>query len=216
MKEFQILLSKERLQSYVSVEEHFKNLALIARLTPKLATLEIILRNLLDNELGKVNARWIEDSQDTKMQEELSKIKSRENVTTLTHHQCLSRLTLGIIIRTIRNEKLQNKIINLKTMKFKKYDLSNRDYFYFPNGKSSSFNNVNKVDIVLSLLHNLRNRCYHWENILKTTQKRNTIFPRITTKVEDTHIGIHPNKIETFLEDLLKHFDERLLRYCKF
>ena len=105
------------------------------------------------------------------MQEELSKIKNRENAIALTHHQYLSRLTLGIIIRTIRSKKLQNKIINLKTMKFKKYDLSNRDCFYLSNGKSSSFNNINKVDIVLSLLHNLRNRCYHWENILKTTQK---------------------------------------------
>lgn len=215
LKDLQILLSKERLQSYTSVEEHFENLTLIARLTPKLATLEIILRNLLDNELSKIDARWIESSQDIKMQEELSKIKSRDNVTILTHHQYLSRLTLGIIIRTIRNEKLQNKIVNLKAMKFRKYDLSNRDYFYFPNGKSSSFNNVNKVDIALSLLHNLRNRCYHWENILKTTQKRSAIFPRITTKIENTHIGIHPSKIETFLEDLLKHFDDGLLKYCK-
>lgn len=73
LKDLQILLSKERLQSYTSVEEHFENLTLIARLTPKLATLEIILRNLLDNELSKIDARWIESSQDTKMQEELSK-----------------------------------------------------------------------------------------------------------------------------------------------
>lgn len=114
LKDLQILLSKERLQSYTSVEEHFENLMLIARLTPKLATLEIILRNLLDNELSKIDARWIESSQDTKMQEELSKIKSRDNVTILTHHQYLSRLTLGIIIRTIRNENYKTRLSILR------------------------------------------------------------------------------------------------------
>lgn len=213
MKDLEVLLSKERLKSYNTIKEHFENLALIAKLTPKLATLEIILRNLLDNELSKQDPKWIESSQDEKMQEELSKIRSKENMA-LTHHQYLSRLTLGIIIRTIRNERLQNRIIHLKDIKFKKYDTSNREYFYKEN-KKLGFSNINKVDIVLSLLHNLRNRCYHWENILKTTRKNDIIFPRLTTKIENTHIGIHPNKIEVFLEDLLKHFNDDLLRYCK-
>lgn len=215
MKNLQILLSKERLQSYASVEEHFENLALIARLTPKLATLEIILRNLLDNELSKVNAIWIESSSDLKIVEARERISKTSDTTCLTHHQYLSRLSFGVVIHTIRKEKLQNYVMNLKKLKFKKYDTSNRECFYFSNGKSSSFNNVNKVDIVLSLLHNLRNRCYHWENIKKLRYENNAYFPRLTTTMKGTLIGIHPSKIETFLGDLLKHFDDKLLKYCK-
>lgn len=70
MKDLEILLSKERLKSYQSIEEHFENLSFIAKLTPKLATLEIILRNSLDNELNKLNPKWIENSQDEKIQKE--------------------------------------------------------------------------------------------------------------------------------------------------
>ncbi|MCR2040535.1 hypothetical protein CHLV4142_10325 [Campylobacter helveticus] len=114
----------------------------------------------------------------------------------------------------IKNEKLQNKIIHLHQMSFKKYDKSNKDYFFFENGKKSFFNNINKANIVLSLLHTLRNRSYHWENILKTTQRNNKTFPRITTIIQGTHIGLNPSKIETFLDDLIKIFDERLLAYC--
>ena len=57
-----ILLSKERLQSYSSIQEHFENLQLIANITPKLATIEIALRNLLDHELSKIDSNWIENS----------------------------------------------------------------------------------------------------------------------------------------------------------
>lgn len=209
-----ILLSKERLQSYSSIQEHFENLQLIANITPKLATIEIALRNLLDHELSKIDSNWIENSTNEQMQKELDKIKNKEKYAILTHHQYLSKLTLGIVIKTIRDTKLQNSIIDLKDMGFKKYDISNRDYFYLSNNKRSLFNNINKVDIVLSLLHNLRNRCYHWENIKKMRHKNNMTFPRLTTTMNNTFIGIHPNKIETFLEDLLRHFDDRLVEYC--
>lgn len=139
------------------------------------------------------------------------KIKNREDIV-LNHHQYLSKLTLGTIIRTIRNEKLQNQVMSLKQIKFKDYDLNNREYFYKEN-KKLYFNNINKVDIVLSLLHNLRNRCYHWENIKKLRQRNNAYFPRLTTKIGGTFIGIHPCKLEVFLCDLIRTFNEDLLNF---
>ncbi|GMB92201.1 hypothetical protein [Helicobacter ailurogastricus] len=55
----QNLLSAERLKSYTSTEEHFRNLQLIAQITPHLATIEICLRNILDIEMKKKNPDWI-------------------------------------------------------------------------------------------------------------------------------------------------------------
>ncbi|ARE81470.1 hypothetical protein [Campylobacter helveticus] len=49
MKSLEILLSKERLQSYASLSEHFENLALIGRLAPKLLLIEICLRNITND-----------------------------------------------------------------------------------------------------------------------------------------------------------------------
>ena len=217
---FANLLSEKRLASYNNdIIKHYDNLKLIGKITPKIATLEIILRNKLNNILLSKDSEWIKNSEDLKITEEIKKIEDREkrendnNDIHLSHHQYLSRLSLGIIIRTINQEKLRNQVMDLKKIKFKKYDDSNRDFF-FNNGKKLFFRNTHKVDIALSLLQNLRNRSYHWENIMKTARKENEIYPRITTKVKDTHIGINPNKIEVFLEDLIKAFDKKFLDYC--
>lgn len=40
-------LSNTRLQSYKNLDEHFKNLKLISKLSPKIGILEIALRNYL-------------------------------------------------------------------------------------------------------------------------------------------------------------------------
>ncbi|EAL0093151.1 hypothetical protein BHT74_09390, partial [Campylobacter jejuni] len=53
------------------------------------------------------------------------------------------------------------------------------------------------------------------ENILKTTEKNGKHYPRLTTKIENVYIGINPQKIELFLDDLIKTFDERILKYCQ-
>lgn len=76
------------------------------------------------------------------------------------------------------------------------------------------FRNIHKVDIVLSLLQNLRNRSYHWENILKITEKDGKQYPRLTTKIKNTYIGLNPQSIELFLDDLIKIFHKKILEYC--
>ncbi|BDB64139.1 hypothetical protein T36_0586 [Helicobacter cinaedi] len=99
--------------------------------------------------------------------------------------------------------------MNLKNIKFKSYDLSNRDFKYMK--QKSRLRNFEKVNIALSLLQNLRNRSYHWENIMKTTQKQDKTYPRLTTKQHNVIIGIHPNNIELFLDDIIKIYKEDLL-----
>ncbi|WP_394977171.1 hypothetical protein [uncultured Helicobacter sp.] len=208
------LLSKERLRSYdYDISKHYENLKLVGKITPKIATLEIILRNKLDQKLSESNRHWIEESNDENVINAREKIAQREHTQNLSHHQYLSRMNLGNVIYLIKENKIQNFMMNLDTINFKNYDPSNRNFF-FQNGNKLRFRNAHKVDIVLNLLHNIRNRSYHWENILKTTEKNGKSYPRLTTRLEGTHIGINPYNIEMFLDDLIKVFDDKLLEYC--
>ncbi|KPH53935.1 hypothetical protein [Helicobacter pullorum] len=213
------LLSKERLKSYdYNINKHYENLRLIGKITSKIATLEIILRNKLDSVLSlklKDN-EWIKNAKDNKIIEAREKIEKSSNEECLSHHQYLSRMSLGVIIHTIRKEKLQNNVMDTKQIKFKNYDNSNIETFINHRGKKCHFSYSIKVDIILSLLQNLRNRSYHWENIMKVRVDMNNgiAYPRLTTKKYNTLIGVNPNKIELFLEDLIKTYDEKFLDYC--
>ncbi|BEK31659.1 hypothetical protein B11411_10290 [Campylobacter jejuni] len=122
-------------------------------------------------------------------------------------------MSLGAIIYLIKENRMQDSIMDLKNINFRNYNQYNRNFF-FENGIKLRFRNTHKVDIVLSLLQNLRNRSYHWENILKTTEKNGKHYPRLTTKIKNTHIGVDPQKIDFFLSDLIKTFDEKILEYC--
>ncbi|EMG9723651.1 hypothetical protein V5449_001921, partial [Campylobacter coli] len=174
---FNDLFSQMRLSSYNDdIVKYYDNLKLVGKITPKIATLEIILRNKLDNKLSEQDNDWIKNSNDENIKkakdENIKKAKDeieyREKNKTLSHHQYLSRMSLGAIIHLIKENKLQNSIMDLKNINFRNYNRHNRNFF-FENGIKLRFRNTHKVDIVLSLLQNLRNRSYHWENILKTT-----------------------------------------------
>lgn len=211
---FNDLFSQTRLSSYNNdIIKHYDNLKLVGKITPKIATLEIILRNKLDNKLSEQDNDWIKNSNDEKIKKAKDEIKYREKNRILSHHQYLSRMSLGVIIHLIKENKLQNSIMDLKNINFINYNQYNRNFF-FENGIKLRFRNTHKVDIVLSLLQNLRNRSYHWENILKTTEKNGKHYPRLTTKIENAYIGINPQKVELFLDDLIKTFDEEILEYC--
>lgn len=212
---FNELFSQIRLSSYDNnIVKHYDNLKLVGKITPKIATLEIILRNKLDNKLSEQDSNWIKNSNDENIKKAKDEIEKREKNRILSHHQYLSRISLGAIIHLIKENKLQNSIMDLKNINFRNYNQYNRNFF-LKNGKKRNFGNIYKVDIVLSLLQNLRNRSYHWENILKTTEKNGKHYPRLTTKIENVYIGINPQKIELFLDDLIKTFNEEILEYCQ-
>ncbi|EOG2705717.1 hypothetical protein ACK8Z6_001910 [Campylobacter coli] len=211
---FHELLSQIRLSSYNDdIIKHYDNLKLVGKITPKIATLEIILRNKLDSKLSEQDNDWIKNSNDENIKKAKDEIEYREKNRNLSHHQYLSCMSLGTIIHLIKENKLQNSIMDLKNINFRNYNQYNRNFF-FENGIKLRFRNTHKVDIVLSLLQNLRNRSYHWENILKTTEKNGKHYPRLTTKIENTHVGVDPQKIDLFLSDLIKTFNEEILEYC--
>lgn len=57
---FNDLFSQMRLSSYNNdIVKHYDNLKCVGKITPKLATLEIILRNKLDNKLSEKDNDWI-------------------------------------------------------------------------------------------------------------------------------------------------------------
>ncbi|MCR2059175.1 hypothetical protein [Campylobacter lari] len=212
--DFNELLSQIRLSSYDNdVVKHYDNLKLIGKITPKIATLEIILRNKLDSKLSEQDNDWIKNSNDENIKKAKIEIENREKNKILSHHQYLSCMSLGTIIYLIKENKLQNSIMDLKGINFRNYGENNRNFF-FEKGEKLRFRNTHKVDVVLSLLQNLRNRSYHWENILKTTENNGKYYPRLTTKIENTHIGLNPQKIDLFLSDLIKTFNEEILEYC--
>ncbi|BEG58246.1 CAAX protease (plasmid) [Helicobacter sp. NHP21005] len=203
-----LFFSQERLESYENVDEHFNNLRLIGRITPKLASIELILRNLLDFEKRQISTDWLRYSTDAKI---LNKIKKLELNGKLTHTQLLSKMSLGEIIAMINeNVYIRSKIFNLQHFDFKNYDLSNRNYCT-DTPRKTKFSNDNKAEIVMYLLLSIRNRCFHWENLLKTRLNKNKIYPRITTKFRGTMVGIAPQNIELFLDDVIKSFDNELL-----
>ncbi|EAH5852218.1 hypothetical protein EFJ89_08915 [Campylobacter coli] len=211
---FNDLFSQMRLSSYNDdIVKYYDNLKLVGKITPKIATLEIILRNKLDNKLSEQDNDWIKNSNDENIKKAKDEIEKREKNRILSHHQYLSRISLGTIIYLIKENRMQDSIMNLKNINFRNYNRHNRNFF-FENGIKLRFRNTHKVDIVLSLLQNLRNRSYHWENILKTTEKNGKHYPRLTTKIENTHVGVDLQKIDLFLSDLIKTFNEEILEYC--
>lgn len=112
---------------------------------------------------------------------------------------------LGELIELIGEYKVRHYMFDLRDMDFKKYHWSNNGFFKI-NDKKTFFSNVSKVDIVLNLIRDIRNRCFHWENLTKTRTINNQIYPRITTsypknqiKSYQTNIGIAPEMILVFL-----------------
>ncbi len=88
---------------------------------------------------------------------------------------------------------------------FKKYSIFN---------KKDKMRNYQKVEVAYSLLRTLRNRAFHFENLLK--QNANGT-PRLSTRFmfgkSKIIVGIEAKHIETFLNDMIESFDDELLKY---
>lgn len=202
-----LILSRERLNIYDSLEQYKENLKLISFITPKISSLEIYLRNALDYCLTQIKrSDWVfNESALTPLIKEL-KEKKKE----ITHSLILSKMSLGAVIRLIFCYKLEGVILDLRAYRFRAYYHENKDTLLIK-GKKQNLSNYAKAHIALNLLWTIRNRTYHWENLLKI-QPNNR--PRIATpfngKTENIPmdrilvIGVDPNKITLFLDDLIK------------
>ncbi|EAJ8228831.1 hypothetical protein BIV49_09105, partial [Campylobacter jejuni] len=143
---FHELLSQIRLSSHNDdIIKHYDNLKLVGKITPKIATLEIILRNKLDNKLSEQDSNWIKNSNDENIKKAKDEIEKREKNRILSHHQYLSRISLGTIIYLIKENRMQDSIMNLKNINFRNYNQYNRNFF-LKNGKKRNFGNIYKVD----------------------------------------------------------------------
>lgn len=202
-----LILSKDRLDTYDSLEQYKENLKLISFITPKISNLEIYLRNALDYCLTQIKGSdWVfNESALTDLIKEL-KEKKRE----ITHSLILSKMSLGAVIRLIFCYTLEGVILDLRAYRFRAYYHENKDTLLIKGKKRLLYNYI-KAHIALNLLWAIRNRTYHWENLLKIQPNKR---PRITTSFSGKTknipmdrilvIGIEPNKITLFLDDLIK------------
>ncbi|GAA8703452.1 hypothetical protein oki326_10110 [Helicobacter pylori] len=202
-----LILSKERLIAYNSLEQYKENLKFISFITPKISNLEIYLRNALDHCLTQIKGSdWVfNESALTPLIKEL-KEKKKE----ITHSLILSKMSLGAVVRLIFCYKLEGVVLNLRAYRFRAYYHENKDTLLIKGKKRLLYNYI-KAHIALNLLWTIRNRAYHWENLLKIQPNKR---PRITTSFSGKTknipmdrilvIGIEPNKITLFLDDLIK------------
>ncbi len=168
-----LILSKDRLAAYDSLEQYKENLKLIASITPKISNLEIYLRNALDYCLTQMKgSEWVfnENSLTDLINEQKEKKKE------ITHSLILSKMSLGAVIRLIFCYTLERVILDLRAYRFRAYYHENKDTLLIKGKKRLLYNYI-KAHIALNLLWTIRNRAYHWENLLKI-QPNNR--PRIT------------------------------------
>ncbi len=201
-----LILSKDRLETYDNLEQYKENLKLISLITPKISNLEIYLRNALDYCLTQIKGNeWVFDEVSLIPLIEELKDKKKE----ITHSLILSKMSLEAVIKLIFCYKLEGVILDLKRINFKSYYPNNKNALFI-NNKKNPLSSASKVHIALNLLWTIRNRAYHWENLLKTKPNNR---PRITTRFirelekptsKSFNFGIMPNKIVSFLDDLIK------------
>ncbi|GAA7191451.1 hypothetical protein ID0440_14920 [Helicobacter pylori] len=199
-----LILSRERLDTYDNLEQYKENLKLISFITPKISNLEIYLRNALDYCLTQIKGSdWV--FSENSLTDLINEQKKKE----ITHSLILSKMSLGAVIRLIFCYKLEGVILDLKRINFKSYYPDNKNTLFI-NNKKNPLSSASKAHIALNLLWTIRNRAYHWENLLKTKPNNR---PRITTSftgLKDNeakipmNISVEPSKIVLFLDDLIK------------
>nr|WP_240651904.1 hypothetical protein [Helicobacter pylori] len=127
----------------------------------------------------------------------------------ITHSLVLSKMSLEAVIKLIFFYKLEGVALDLRAYSLKAYYKDNKDTLLIK-GRKQHLSNYAKAYIALNLLWTIRNRAYHWENLLKLRANNR---PRITTHFirelekptsKSFNFGIMPNKIVSFLDDLIK------------
>ncbi|GAA7422805.1 hypothetical protein MM0353_00070 [Helicobacter pylori] len=205
-----LILSRERLDTYDSLEQYKENLKLISFITPKISSLEIYLRNALDYCLTQIKGSdWVfsEDSLTNLINDQNKKRKKKKEI---THSLILSKMSLGAVVKLIFCYKLEGIILDLKRINFKSYYPNNKNALFI-NNKKNPLSSASKVHIALNLLWTIRNRAYHWENLLKTKPNNRPRITTYSTGLKDNdrakmpmNISVEPSKIVLFLDDLIK------------
>lgn len=198
-KDLQRLFSKERLQSYKNPQEHFDNFYFVGKISPKIGLLEVIIRNKIDKILSQSNARWIYSHKDL-----LS-----DDILALQKHQIISKQNLGFWVKIADFYGIHTQIFDkdfIIKLNFRAYYKGNKNKI-----RHSKLRLTQKAETLLHLIRIVRNRAFHFENLYKLNRN----YPRLNVKImlgkNPLYIAIAPDKIISFLDDVLASFDERLL-----
>lgn len=225
LEDYKFYFSKERIGSYESVEQHDQNLHLISKISIHLGIFELFFRNRIDNFLRDQteNDEWLIDlinifeniepddmiEIEKNMYRDIKKIRIKHK----THAQIVSSLSFGFWVNLAKllifgweghniAQASYTEILDVSKINLTNYSRRNRN---------PSDNNL-KLILVIRLIQHIRNRAFHWENLLKTNKNNcGKILPNITAKEQNNLVGIFPIKIETFLQDVLKCIDKRLI-----
>lgn len=199
------LFSKNRLEGYKSKKEHEQNLSLISRISHKLGILEIIIRNRIDKIMNSKDKEWLFHLPNEIVLDDNKKLE---------HNTLISKQSFGFWIKVAQSYKIHSCAFSeyfLKNLNFKKYYVKNRNRV----GRNP-ISIHQKADLLLVLLKVIRNRAFHFENLLKINADGK---PRLSAKLNFNNafviVSIEPKNIEIFLDDILKSFDKKLLKYAK-
>lgn len=197
------LYSNPRIDSYSSIDEHEANFEMIGNIAPKLARIEIIIRNRIDRKMCEKNRDWMFDLVDSiELDDDKGRIRE--------HDILVSRQTFGFWIRVVEHYKIHSCAFDkefLDGFSFKKYYEKNKERL-----NKIPLSNYQKAYGILLLIKSIRNRAFHFENLLKL---REFGVPRLSVRVDFSkekfyYFNIKPNMIIRYLDDILQSFDKDL------
>ncbi|WP_096023078.1 hypothetical protein [Campylobacter lanienae] len=197
------LYSSPRIDSYSSIDEHEANFEMLGRIAPKLAKIEIIIRNRIDRKMCEKNRYWMFDLADSiGLDDDKGRIKE--------HDVLVSRQSFGFWIRVVEYYKIHSCAFDkefLDGFSFKKYYEKNKERL-----NKIPLSNYQKAYGILLLTKSIRNRAFHFENLLKL---RALGVPRLSVRVDFSkekfyYFNIKPNMIIQYLDDILQSFDKNL------
>lgn len=106
-----LILSKDRLDTYDSLEQYKENLKLISLFTPKISNLEIYLRNALDYCLTQnKGSEWVLN--ENPLIPLINELKEKKKE--ISHSLVLSKMSLGAVIKLIFFYKLEGVALDLR------------------------------------------------------------------------------------------------------
>lgn len=194
------LYSRARIDSYGSIDEHEANFQMLDKIASKLARIEIIVRNKIDRKMRENNENWMFDlPNDIILDDDSGKIKDCDTL--------VSRQTFGFWIKVAKYYKIEPVALEkdfLDNFSFKKYYTKNKERL-----NKTELNDYQKAFGILLLTKNIRNRAFHFENLLKL---RKTGIPRLSIRVDLNknrvfYFSVEPNMIIEYLNDILESFD---------
>lgn len=159
----------------------------------------MVIRNKIDTILSRQDSQWII-------------LLLGKGFESLKATDILARQSLGFWVRVVEHYKIANIVFQetfLDALNFKKYYVKNPKRF-----PHTHIMRHQKGIILLKLLHLLRNRAFHFENLYKMNKNGPRLSVTIhNSKNEKLIFSLEPTKVNLFLDDMLMSFDRELLNY---